>query len=566
MTKLRLFLAFSVLLVADTNAENLLFDVMQANIDRSMAELESASNAIAPYFISHTAHQNTRYTSTARNGGITIRSRSSERPLDTVVRVGSAEFDNTNYLAPPTGRGQSSITGFLSIDDDAEYLQREFWLNTDQAYKAAVQEYNDKSAALASHSEPYEMPDFTTEDPAEYIAKGSVQPIDEDAVDEYVKSLSSVFGEYPEIHDSTVAAEIVSHSDTYLNSEGSRFFRIDDYAIVSVNATAFADGEPNQWQRLQIYRHRFDQLPPAEELAVEVRNLAEKVSALTNATSIERYSGPVLFTGKAATQLIASNLTPGFLSQRPPIRRNYNRSVSLGGEPPNPFQAKLNRRVLPRSFSVIDDASATAIDGVETYGGWPIDIDAVPGQTNTLVENGILVGLLATRQPTSVSSASTGSNFANVDGAMPSNLIVRSNDGLDKESLTSELQLLASDFGLEYGLEVTELQSLGTASRPQSPDNIGIATAYKVYPDGTRELIQQAQISRFVITNFRDIVATSNTVEVHTWFMRYRNLRSNPQKPVTVAAPSMLFEDLLVTSSSRFVPPPPKLPNPLAKN
>src|SRR5207248_727574 len=63
-----------------------------------------------------------------------------------------------------------------------------------------------------------------------------------------------------------------------------------------------------------------DQLPPAQEIAKAIRQMAVDLTALRSAPVLDTdYSGPVLFTGQASAEMFARVLAPNLSGQRLPL-------------------------------------------------------------------------------------------------------------------------------------------------------------------------------------------------------------------------------------------------------
>ena len=89
----------------------------------------------APYFLGYQVTETTSTIVSASFGALRNSNTNRTRNLDIDIRVGDFKLDNTN------GRGGSTNSQSLPIDDDIEAIKSSIWLNTDAAYKNAVDSF-----------------------------------------------------------------------------------------------------------------------------------------------------------------------------------------------------------------------------------------------------------------------------------------------------------------------------------------------------------------------------------------------------------------------------------------
>lgn len=97
----------------------------------------------------------------------------------------------------------------------------------------------------------------------------------------------------------------------------------------------------------------------------------------------------------------------------------------------------------------------------------------------------------------------------------------------------------------------------------------GLLATYRVYPDGRQELVRRAFLNDFGIGAFKDIVAASNTPTVRTTagfggmpmgfaigfaMPAFEFTGSMLGNPVSIAVPSLLFDDVSLTTGQGTVP------------
>src|SRR5260370_37170528 len=62
-----------------------------------------------------------------------------------------------------------------------------------------------------------------------------------------------------------------------------------------------------------IYARTIRELPPREEIAKRIGALETRLQNLRKAALVERYTGPVLFEGEAAAELMVQGFAPAFI-------------------------------------------------------------------------------------------------------------------------------------------------------------------------------------------------------------------------------------------------------------
>jgi len=548
-------------------ADDALFDVMSVELDRSMAKLQ-LGDLEKPYFISYRIEDRDIATISGRLGSITSNERSRGRTLTVEVRVGSPEFDNSNFLGSGRGAGQLGRATKIPLDDNPKELRRRLWLATDAAYKSALENLAGKQAATQNMTTTEEIPDFSAAEPFESMDDLSRDTPDFKAVAEIVKATSGTFGQTPEVTNSSVRSTWNGIAVHFLNSEGSRYTSKRSYVAFAVSASAqAADGLPIA-DSFSLYGRQQSDLPTKAELVEQTRELAVRVRDLREAPLLDRYNGPVLFEGVGAVQAFAQGFAQSLLGQRLPFSSDP-RFQQAAAQLENPFLDKLGARVLPSFLSVKDDPTLES-----SLGRYAADDDGVKSSPTQLVSDGILETLLTTRTPVRGVLASSGSRRAG--GASPSSMFVSSSEGLDRAALKAQLIKTIEQRRKEYGIIVRRLGGSrgargggrgGRGGGGGGGSSVGgPVLAYKIYPDGREELVRNLQFGDLAAASFKDIIAVSNKPTVHHATFRSSNpfarSASGGTPLVTWAVPDLLFEDLTLSGPRGEIPSPPLLAPP----
>ena len=548
---------------------SVIMQAMRDELARSTEQLE-LEGLEKPYFLAYTVRETEQLNAAGSFGALLSSSENKSRLLDVEVRIGDPSFDNTNFGSMSLFPSSFAMAGFLPQENDYREIRRQIWLATDQAYKAALEALAEKRAVLQNETRAEDIADFSSEEPFTYFDQADTDLPPRTALEEFARDLSAAFRDLPEIFSSDVSVSAGNRRTYYLNSEGSSFIRSDPSASIVVEARTQATDGTVLNDSVAARGRSWDDISDRSGLESRVAAMGANLTARRAAEGLDRYSGPVLFEGQAAAELFAQVLVPRLLGNRvPDAEANFARMLQMSR---NPFLDRIGARVLPRFLNIHDDPGAAG-DGF--LGGYPVDDDGVQARSKALVERGVLKSLLTSRNPVPGIDRSTGNRRG--EGPAPSNLIVASTNGMDREELHAEFMLLVEERGADYGVVVRRLAKPeagdGPASAmsllrggPQAGPPLGLTSlAYKVFPDGREELIPKAELVAVTEAAFRDIVAVSDTSTVYSFphspagglipsFLAGAFSALGLGEVVSVSIPDLLFEELSLRKPSGNVP------------
>jgi predicted Zn-dependent protease len=552
-----LFVALACALPARAQ-DDVVMKAMRDELNRSMKQLQ-LENLEKPYFIAYRVVDSESTGVSASFGALDSSSQGRSRRITVEVRVGSYQLDNTNFFSF-TLNMSSMVQAFngtaeLPLDDDYNELRRQIWLVTDATYKKAVEDLAKKRAALENKVDTDRIPDFSRETPTQTAITAAPVHVDRAQWETEARNLSALFRAMPDIYTSGVSFSAVNSNVRYVNSEGTWYTREEPRVTFNAHAnTQAADGAPLE-DSASLYAQSLDGLPDSDALAARVRALGQRLQDLRASSEIQSYNGPVLAEGDAAAQLFRLIFLPDLLGVRRPMM-----DATLGmreTQAENPFLDKIGGRVLPDFLSVADNPTLAEWNGKPLAGTCKVDEDGVPTRETLLVDKGILKTLLTTRDPVRSIEHSTGSRH---DGqAAPSNVIVTADNGLSQDDLRAKFLGLLKQQNKEYGIV---LRRMRTSGQP--------VMAFKMYQDGHEELIHGVQLSGLNAAAFKDIVAASKEQNMQTVEFRPEALMSIMSfgdegfAPVTLAVPSLLFDDVTVRKVRGETSKPPIVPSPYA--
>jgi hypothetical protein len=445
----------------------------------------------------------------AKLGGVISETRVSKdmpsRALRTGVRQGSEAYDSGDFSGGVSLRYER-LPSVLSPD----YLQRKAWMEIDFAYRDAVDAFTNKQSVLPERE--VDRPAIAPASlPAVFARWPQLPDLDPEWVRTWTKALSAELAAYPELeHGESLGNQIVLGRMS-LSSEGLRLNRIDSEIVFRVFATTRAeDGSLLKDSRNWIVRQQ-SQLPELDEMLQQVRSMAEDLIETAKAPVLADYIGPVLFEQPASLEFFGQLILPEILGTPPPVRRSY-------GEKDLPAQgartARIGRQLLPRGWSVVDDARAPG------PGHYLWDDEGVAPTRVVIVEDGVLRHPLMSRTPISMESRSTGHGLAGPGGrfAMPGRLRIAPAQSVSPRRLEKLALKAAKKMGRDSVLVISRLEAMvhspntnrGRSRSETAPGLSAPNQAYLLHRDGRREVVRCARFLGVDRRAMRDVIAAGS--------------------------------------------------------
>ncbi len=488
---------------------------MRDEMARSMSQLR-LSGMEKPYFVAYRIDDLEAVSVAATLGSLTSTRPARLRLFSVELRVGDYALDNGNWFSTRGMGGPAGVSGAgqAPLDDNYQEIRRQLWLATDAQYKSALEALSGKRAALEARRGAERLPDLGREAPVTLAEPPPPGPTSRAELEALARELSAAFRSAPLVSSSSVTISSRAVFTRYLNSEGTAFTRASPSFALRAEAEAQApDGMPIS-DALAIHGRSAADLPPRAALLAQVGQLAARLGALTAAPTLERYSGPVLFEATAAAEIVAQQFAPRLLAFREPVSDDPRFDVFIGQMLSQlglgAFADRIGSRVLPEFLDVTDDPRSKDWRGTRLLGGQSVDDDGVVPRPTSLIERGVLKGLLATRVPARGAPRSTGSRRG--WGPAPSNLVVAASRSTGEAELRRDLLARAKARGLDYAV-VVRRAGAGAASTAVSrlaaqmgsggePGANALAEVYRVFADGREELLRGVEIAEMPAAAF----------------------------------------------------------------
>ena len=491
---------------ADTSSEVAKDSELRAMVDElARAKTLHLNNLDKPYFILYKADEPDHLSIRASLGGLISSSRSRNSQGTVEIRVGDANFDNTNCLFSGEPRSVP-----LPLDDNYAAVRTELWLASDGAYKLAVEQIARKRTALREVADPDKTPDLAPAKPVQIIEAVPSLKIDQGRWEQVISKLSGEFVKHPAVAFSSVDFRAISSTFRLVDSEGTIVRVPQELSEIGIRARALAPDGSYVWNhRFYTVLHASD-LPGESQLAKDVEAVASETEALSKAPLADEFSGPVLFEQQAAAEMMAQVLTDALRIERKPLTppELVSRAPHLMD---SVWSSRIGAKVTPDWLSIFDNPAEAKYQGKPLAGQFDVDEEGVPAQRVTFVEKGTLKAFLTTRQPVRNINASTG--HARLEGSFGAekpvfgNVFVQAEHGVSEGQLKAQMLTMIKTRGLKYGVIVRRLDFPSTVNADELQNIFtqaqkgGITrtlttalVAYRVYPDGARRVGSGAAI------------------------------------------------------------------------
>jgi predicted Zn-dependent protease len=527
---LSLFLA----LPAGAQQSDVLLDALTRWADRSVEELALEDGA-APQRAVFAVYENDSYKAVGMFGSLVSESGHLSRPGRVEVVVGDDALNSTRFTS--RDRLAKAVRGpSLVIEDVPLAIERDLWISTDASYKAAVKRWRVKTGARAALGGDEAPPDWSPAEPVSAVDLTPYEPVDRDTLRTIAIEASARLRDIDGLRHGEVRARAINGRYYLVTSDGTRLAQPDGYAVVYAWVDLLREDGVQVYDRRQWVARTAAELPALEEIAAEVEAMGRSVVARSTGDPVEYYEGPVVFEGAAAADLVrylASSEVCG-TPPAPQAGRTYQQQTRQG--------PRIGRRLLPAGWSVVDDPGR---DVAGLPGGFRFDLEGVPAQPVSLVEDGYVRDLLLTRVPRAERSGSNGHARGLVQGAWAARLSVwevRAGRNVSARAFQRQVSRTMKGAGLDRILVVRGLQAGKAGSLPRPTEAVWLAE------DGSEQPVLSLQFSASDRRTLRDIVLAGGGQQVHAYLDAWSvsgKAGGDAGLPTVLFAPTqLLVEDL----------------------
>jgi predicted Zn-dependent protease len=538
---------------AKSGSKSVIIQAMEQELDRSMSALSKADPP--PYFISYSLTEQQRADVQGSNGALLSSEESRRRWLQTAVRVGSYDLDNTRRVGGRDSGFEASFGTSAPLDDDPAVLRRLLWEETDRQYRGATEALLriQTSKDVKVESSDARAPDFSHEEPHVYFGPHASFQVDRRPWEQKVRRYTDYFRSSAAVLNSIVSFSALAENSYIVTSEGTRL----QFGDVKYRLELFIQGKAPDGMDLNRYAN-FDWVEPAEQpddqtVLAQAAELVKQMEALIRAPLVEPYAGPAMLTGRAAAVFFHE-----VFGHRAEGHRQ--KDVSEG----QTFAKKVGEQIFPGFLSVYDDPTQEHLGKIDLLGHYLYDDEGEPAQHVPLVDHGVLKGFLMSRSPLIGFPHSNGHGRAQM--GLPSvsrqgNLVVQSSKQVSNAELRKMLLEEVKKQGKPFGLLIDDIAGGFTMTGRGQPQAFQVTplVVYRVYPDGRPdEMVRGVDIVGTPLVSLTKIIATGDKPEV---FNGYCGAESG-SVPVAAVSPAILISELEVQKKQTSTDRPPILPPP----
>jgi PmbA/TldA metallopeptidase C-terminal domain len=464
---------------------------MKDELERSKTDL-LLEGFDKPFYISYGVNDTRTLSIVSTLGAIMRTNDVKSRAKDVRVLAGGYDF-NDESLDDNLFSSPQAVEIEVPLDDDYFGIRRAFWSTTDGVYKNASRQFKKNSGTLKDQSKPLsDIPhrSFAKTPVVKLSIPGQAYDIDIPRLENYLREVSAVFLRYPDVYNSGTMLDFHRGASYLVNSEGSSVQTPISIAMIQINAQTRNEKGEISFDRIVHFASAPDQLPSSRQLIKETEEMVERLTQKQNGL-VEEYSGPVLFVGPAVAETLGGCL----FGPRESLEAN-NTIVSLTGsmrpESMASLETKLGKTIAPESMTVKSMATTKTFGDEVLLGSYDADSEGVIPQDMTLIENGILRGMLNDRTITSPNQTANGHRSG------PGVVSVTFSGAVTREDLKEKLLSEAKKEGLDFALMIKDF-SFGQ-----------FVSVYKVTPDGKEELLRPATFSGLTLRNLRKLLGVAN--------------------------------------------------------
>jgi TldD protein len=527
--------------------------VMQGEIDREMAILGKADPAA--YYLGYTLTDSDHAEVVGSNGALLNSQQSHNRWLESEVRVGGFDLDNTHSTGAGGQEQRGSYGESVPIEDDGGVLRRAMWRETDEQYRAAAEAFVKvgTSKDVAVQTAEQRAPDFSKEKPNVFFGPHASFTLDRKPWEEKARVYTKFFHQSADILNSIVTFTAQADNQYQVTSEGTKL----QFGQVRYRLELYIQGKASDGMDINRY-YNFDWTDPAaapddKAVLAQCAVLQKELEGLVKAPLVEPFAGPAMLTGRAAAVFfheVFGHRDEGFR------QKDINEGQT--------FARKVGQPILPNFLSIVDDPTAAKLGNEVLLGYYPFDDEGVAAQRVTLVDHGVLKNFEMSRQPILGFLQSNGHGRRQV-GLEPvsrqGNLIVESSHQVSNAELRKMLIEETRKQGKPFGLLIDDIAGGFTLTGRSQPQAFQVEplVVYEVFPDGRPDLlVRGVDIVGTPLVSLTKIIATGDTTETFNGFCG----AESGSVPVSASAPAILMTEMEVQKKESSTDRPPILPPP----
>ncbi len=533
-------------------AQSSLLQTMSQEMQRWMKNLSTVQEPI--HYMSYRIQDVRSISIAAENGALIASEDDTDRQLDTEVRVGTKQLDNTRSLSrDPQGLNNRMVRrGIVPMGDDPEAIRTHLWLDTDRRYRESVIAHRQVLADIRERGDNSKASDFSPQDPIQYFQQSQPLVMDQDSWKQRLKKCSKL-AKSGVATRGTCRLDMDKNTIYFVNSEGSK----QQLSWMTAQLSIMVGVKANDGMQLRQLEQRFANtpasLPTDEQIADIIIKLQKDLTILHRAPIVDPYVGPAILQGRAAAVFfheVFGHRVEG-----------HRQKEDTSGQT---FSAKVGEKIMPEWINIYDDPTIRSLNGVLLNGFYRFDDEGVMAKRVPLVEAGILKGFLQGRNPLAGFPNSNG-HGRKAPGRFPvsrqGNLVVEANKTIAESTDLEKLLLQeVKRQNKPFGMVFTDISGGFTNTSRFLPQafKVNPVMAYRLYPSGRKQAVRGVDIVGTPLTALGAIIAANKTIETFNGMCG----AESGWVPVSASAPSLLIRSLEVERGNKAIDRSPILPPP----
>lgn len=519
----------------------------EAVLDIARSELERTMEALAeqpdpPYFLAYEITETHLASVVSSFGERLSSSELSQRQLDIDLRVGDYALDSSRPV-----RGSNRVWGGfggtpLPLENDEAALRNALWLETDRAYKSAIEALTRiRTDVNIQVDREDESADFSPAQPQRHAEPLATFDFDLEAWEQRVAKWSEPFAAHGEIYQARAAVTASVVNRWLVNSDGTALQTSQPLYRLTLSAVTRAEDGMVLPRNENFLAFSPDGLPGDDEIAALVERMIAELQALRTAPIVDPYVGPAILSGRAAGVFFHEVLGHRVEGHRTK-RENDGQT----------FKKMVGEDLLPPEFSIVFDPTRRSLNGTDLAGHYLFDNEGVPARPVSVIEEGRLENFLMSRTPIEGFETSNGHGrrqpgFKAV--ARQSNLIVETSAPVSAEALEAMLLERVRAEGKPFGLIFEDIQGGFTMTGRMMPNafNVLPTLVYRLMPDGRKELVRGVDLIGTPLTALTKVVAADDDVTIFNGVCG----AESGGVPVAAASPSLLIAQVEVQKKAK---------------
>jgi predicted Zn-dependent protease len=537
----------------DPAAKSKIIDMMAEENSRWFKVLKGAQPAPA-HFIGYTIHERRSVSVEAEDGVILADDDETVRALDVEVRVGSPMLDSRHPIEDQRLAAFTSLSrlGNAPFGEDEKAIRHQLWLETDRRYREGLLLLGMVlTEQRVGAKRKQKSADFTPQEAQIFYQKQATLNVDRPHWVGRVRGCSKRAA-HGVATRSNCRADFELNTVWYVNSEGSQVQRSWTTTRFLVQVGVKHDDGMGLSRMEQAFAPVPGELPDEKAVDKMIDVVNRDLDALHKAPLADPFVGPAVLEGRAAAVFFHEVFGHRI--------EGHRQEDDVEGQT---FTKQVGQEIMPPWLTVYDDPTMTRLNGLPLNGFYRYDDEGVAAQRATLVDKGVLRGFVMGRNPIPGFDKSNGHGRrepGQVSVSRQGNLVVETERSVTKDELMKELIAEIKRQKKPYGFMFTDISGGFTQTTRLSFQGFKVepVMAYRVYPDGRREVVRGVDLTGLPLTALGNIISAARPLETFNGFCG----AESGYVPVSATAPSLLLRAVEVDRSFTPNRGGPELPPP----